>query len=261
MIRTLFIIALAGLVLATAAIGGAFALGGRDLARHGWAWTFQDGDGDTVSFEREDGTQAAEVTRTLAWSGGQTLNVDLSADVDYVQGDTAGVTITGPAHLVEKVGLVGNRLTWVRDGDGPDHERIIFGGRDGGWGISVQSEAVRIVVTAPNINRFDLESSADLTLTNYDQDTLAVDISGSGDVRAGGRTRALELDISGSGDADLSDLVTTDANVAIAGSGDARVAPTGRADITISGSGDVDVTTRPTTVNQNVSGSGDVSVG
>ena len=39
MIRTLFIIAAAGLVLATASLGGAFALGGRDMARHGWAWT------------------------------------------------------------------------------------------------------------------------------------------------------------------------------------------------------------------------------
>lgn len=261
MIRTLFIIAVAGLVLATVSIGGAFALGGRDMARNGWEWTFHDRDGDTVSFERDDGTRPAEVTRTLDWTGGQSLTIDLSADVDYVQGEMPGVTVTGPAHLVEKVRLAGDRLTWIEDADGPDHERIIFGRRDGGRGIWVQSEEVRIVVTAPNINRFDLESSADLTLRNYDQDTLAIDVSGSGDVRASGRTRALEVDISGSGDADLSDLATTDVNVAIAGSGDATVAPTGKADITLSGSGDVDVTTRPATVNQSVSGSGDVSVG
>ena len=261
MIRTLFIIAAAGLVLATASLGGAFALGGRDMARHGWEWTFHDRDGDTVSFERDDGTRAEDVTRTIAWTGGESLTVDLSADVEYVQGDTPGVTVTGPANLVERVRLVGDRLTWIEDDDGPDHERVIFGRREGGRGIWIHSEAVRIVVTAPNISSFDLEGSADLTLKDYDQDTLAVDISGSGEVYANGRTRALEVDISGSGDADLSALTTTDANVAIAGSGDARVAPTGRADISISGSGDVDVTTRPATVNQDITGSGDVSVG
>jgi len=259
MIRTLFIIAAAGLVLATASLGGAFALGGRDMASNGWAWTFHDKDGDSVSFERDDGARAEDVTRTLAWTGGQSLTIDLSADVDYVQGETSGVTITGPAELVEKVRLVGDRLTWAEDNDGPNHETVVFGRREGGRGVWVHSEAVRIVVTAPNINSFDLEGSADLTLRDYDQDTLTVDISGSGEVSANGRVRALELDISGSGDADLTGLTTTDANVAITGSGDATVGPTGKADITIAGSGDVDVTTTPATVNQNVSGSGDVN--
>lgn len=257
MIRTLLIIAVAGIVLATASLGGAFALGGRDMARHGWEWTFHDKDGDTLSFQRDDGTRAADVTRTLEWTGGQTLTVDLSADVDYVQGDTAGVTVTGPAALVEKVRLIDGRLSWT-DRDGPNHETVVFGRREHGRGIWVHSEAVKIVVTAPDINTFNVEGSSNLFLRDYDQDTLSVDISGSGEVSATGRTRSLEVDISGSGDADLGSLVTTDANVAIAGSGDAVVAPTGKADISISGSGDTVLTTRPATVNQTVSGSGEV---
>lgn len=260
MIRTLFIIAVAGLVLATASLGGAFALGGRDMARHGWEWTFRDKDGDTVSFERDDGTRNPDTTRTLAWTGGQTLTVDLSADVEYVQGDTPGVTVTGPAQLVEKVRLVDGRLTWA-DTDGPNHETVVFGRNEHGRGIWVHSEEVKIVVTAPAINTFNVEGSASVLLRDYDQDTLSVDISGSGEVSATGRTRALEVDISGSGDADLGSLVTTDANVAIAGSGDAVVAPTGKADISISGSGDTVLTTRPATVNQNISGSGEVDMG
>ena len=257
MIRTLLIIAAAGLVLATASLGGAFALGGRDMARHGWEWTFRDRDGDTVRFERDDGTRGPDVTRTLAWTGGQTLTVDMSADVDYVQGATAGVTVTGPAEMVERIRLVDGRLTWA-DTDGPNHETVVFGRSEHGRGIWVHSEEVKIVVTAPNINSFNVEGSANLMLRDYDQDTLAIDISGSGEVTATGRTRALEVDISGSGDADLAALVTTDANVAIAGSGDAVVAPTGRADISIAGSGDVVLNTRPATVNQEVTGSGEV---
>lgn len=260
MIRTLFIIAAAGLVLATVSLGGAFALGGRDMARHGWEWTFRDKDGDTVSFERDDGTRNPDTTRTLAWTGGQTLTVDLSADVEYVQGDTPGVTVTGPAQLVEKVRLVDGRLTWA-DTDGPNHETVVFGRNEHGRGIWVHSEEVKIVVTAPAINTFNVEGSASVLLRDYDQDTLSVDISGSGEVSATGRTRALEVDISGSGDADLGSLTTTDVNVAIAGSGDAVVAPTGKADISISGSGDTVLTTRPATVNQNISGSGEVDLG
>ena len=257
MIRTLLIIAAAGLVLAAAALGGAFALGGRDMARHGWEWTFRDRDGDTVSFERDDGTRGPDVTRTLEWTGGQTLTVDMAADVDYVQGATPGVTITGPARLVERVRLVDGRLTWA-EADGPNHETVVFGRREHGRGIWVHSEEVKVVVTAPNINTFNVEGSANVSLSDYDQDTLSIDISGSGEVSATGRTRALEIDISGSGDANLGELATTDANVAIAGSGDARVSPTGTADISISGSGDVELATLPATVNQTVSGSGEV---
>jgi len=262
MIRTLFIIAAAGLVLATASLGGAFALGGRDMARNGWAWTFHDEDGDTVRFQRADDSRSPDVTRQIAWTGGDTLTVDLSADVDYVQGDTAGVTVTGPADLVEKVRLVDGRLSWVvDDSDGPNHETVVFGGNRDGRGMWAHSEAVRIVVTAPNVKTFNLEGSSNLMLRDYDQDTLAIDISGSGEVTATGRTRALEVDISGSGDADLGSLTATDANIAIAGSGDATVAPTGRADISISGSGDVALTTRPATVNQSIDGSGEVTLG
>ena len=259
MIRTLLIIAAAGLVLATASLGGAFALGGRDMARHGWEWTFEDRDGDTVSFERDDGTRGPDTTRTLDWTGGQTLTVDLSADVEYVQGETPGVTVTGPARLVEKVRLVDGRLTWA-DTDGPNHETVVFGRNEHGRGIWVHSEEVKIVVTAPAINTFNVEGSASVQLRDYDQDTLSVDISGSGEVSATGRTRALEVDISGSGDADLGSLTTTAVNVAIAGSGDAVVAPTGTADLSISGSGDAVLTTRPATVNQNISGSGEVDM-
>lgn len=257
MIRTLLIIAGAALVLAVVTIGGAAALGGRDMARHGWEWTFHDDDGDTVSFERADGTQPAEVTRTLAWTGGDTLVVDLAADVAYVQGATPGVVVTGAPSLVERVRLEGNRLT-MTDAEGPQSERVIFGRRADGTGIWVGSDEVRIVVTAPSVKTFDLRGSGDLELRGYDQDALTIDQSGSGDIAATGRVRSLTLDQSGSGDADLSALSAVDAVVDLSGSGGADIAPTGLATVSISGSGDVDLSTRPASLRQNITGSGDV---
>jgi len=259
MIRTLLIIAVAALVLATASLGGAAALGGRDLARHGWAWTFHDDNGESDRFERVRGGGSDDlgpvVTRTLSWDGDQSLAIDAAMNVEYVQGPTTGVVVTGPRSLADRVRLDNGRLSL---GDGG--ERVVFGWDQNGPTARSERDELRIVVTAPNLNAFNMEGSGRLTLRDYDQETLAVDISGSGEVEANGRTRALTLYISGSGDADLSGLATTDARVTIAGSGDARVAPTGRADISISGSGDVGLTTRPANVNQTISGSGDVSI-
>lgn len=259
MIRTLLIIAAAGLVLATASIGGAMALGGRDMARHGWEWTLHDRDGDTVSFKRDDGTRSAPATRDLEWTGGNRLDIDLAGQVDYVQGAEAGVVVTGPAALVERVRLENGRLS-LADSDGPHHEQVWFGRRGNGRGVWVESEELKITVTAPNVSTFDLEGSGRLNIRDYDQETLAIDLSGSGHLNAHGRTRSLELDISGSGEAELEGLTLIDANVAISGSGEATLNPTGRADISISGSGDVDLLTRPAQLNQNVTGSGDVTM-
>ena len=50
MIRNLLIISGAGLVLAIVGIGGAFAVGGRDLIRHERTWVITDDEaGDVVS--------------------------------------------------------------------------------------------------------------------------------------------------------------------------------------------------------------------
>ena len=74
MIRTLFIIAGAALVLCVVTVGGSLALGGHDLQRHGWAWTFKDDNGESVRFDRVKGGGTDDLgpftTRTLTWAGG-----------------------------------------------------------------------------------------------------------------------------------------------------------------------------------------------
>jgi hypothetical protein len=248
MIRTLLIITGASLVLCIAALGGAAALGGQDLARHGGSWTFwDDGEPHTVRVLRNDrGPRAA---RTLAWDGSDRLDVDVGAEVTYVQGDEASVVVSGPKEQVDALRLTAGRLTY--DGDGDRGDNVVFG-----WGDRVP---LRITVTAPSVNTFNVSGWADLLIRNYDQPSLFVGIDGSGEVEATGRTEAVELDISGSGDVDFSGLETRDADVEISGSGEAIVGPTGAARIAISGSGDVDLSRRPASLTQSISGSGDVN--
>ena len=246
MIRTLLIITGASLVLCVATLSGAAAIGGNDLARHGWTWTFRDdGEDHTVHFERGDDSPA--VTRNLAWTGGDTLAVEIPGDVTYVQGDTPSVVITGKKSMVDRVNLIDGRLTWDDD-DGTD--QVVFGWHN--------NSRLRVVVTAPAVKRFDLESSADLSIRDYDQPTFELNVSGSGDVDASGETQTATIDTTGSGDSDLSGLRLTDAEIDTSGSGDLRVGPTGTARIDISGSGDVDLTSRPANLTQSVSGSGDI---
>ncbi|WP_029417312.1 GIN domain-containing protein [Brevundimonas bacteroides] len=257
MIRTLFIIAGAALVLSIATIGGAAALGSRDLAANGWSWTFTEDEWGNGRIQRAGKAEdlGPDVTRSVAFEGGERLELDLSADVTYVQGDETTVVITGPETVIERIRVQGSRL-WMEDGP----ERVTLRWNGHGLDGYSDSERIRITVTAPSVTTFDLEGSSDLKIRDYDQDALSIDVSGSGEIEADGRARTLELDISGSGEVDLSRLELTDANVAIAGSGETSLRPTGRADITISGSGDVELLQRPTTLNQNVNGSGDIDV-
>ena len=248
MIRTLLIITGASLVLCAASLAGAAALGGNDLARNGWSWTFRDhsdGHDETVRFERA--ADGPPVTRTLAWTGGDRLDIEVNADVTYVQGDEASVVVTGPRNQVEGLRLDGGRLTFDDD---DNVDVVVFGWRN--------SAPLRITVTAPSVRRFDLSSSGDLVIRDYDQPDLTLVVTGSGEVEAGGRTGRVDLDISGSGEADLSRLETRDADIDISGSGEAAVGPTNAARIDISGSGNVELTRRPASVTQSISGSGEV---
>ena len=248
MIRTLLIITGASLVLCIAALAGAAAIGGQDMARHGWTWTLRghgDGRDETVRFQRAD--SGPRVTRTLAWDGSDRLDVDVAAHVTYVQGDAASVEVVGPRDQVEGLRLRGGRLTF----DDDDTKVVVFGWRN--------HDRLRIIVTAPSVRTFGLSGSGDLVIRDYDQPSLSVSINGSGEVDATGRTETLDLDISGSGEADLSGVETRDANVKISGSGDAIVSPTGVARISISGSGEVDLTRRPASLTQTISGSGEVN--
>lgn len=257
MIRNLLIIAGAAFVLSLVTLGGAAAIGGRDMAAHGWSWTFRDGENGDFKVVRADDQRAAEVTRTLAWTGGDTLVIDLPGTVEYVQGDTPGITVRGSADRVDRVRIDGNRLTLA--GTDEKGERVVYGRNHNGRGFWINDDQVHIIVTAPKVSTFDILGSADLTLSGYNQDSLTLNISGSGDVSGSGATKTLALTISGSGDVDLSDLLSEDTDVSISGSGDARIAPAGVAKVNLSGSGDVDLATRPTSLSQTITGSGDVT--
>lgn len=256
MIRNLLIITGVGFILAVVGIGGAMALGGRDLAGTGWTWVITDDEAGDESFRVERGEVSPQTTRTIEWTGSDTLAIDLPADVTYVQGSEAGISITGPSTVVDRVRFTDGRLTLLNAEEGD--RAYIRWSRTGirGWS---ETEALKITVTAPSVTTFDVAGSSELDVRAYDQPTLNLTLSGNSEAIIQGRTETVSLDISGSGDADLEAVGMTDATVTVSGNGDARLGPTGQATVDLSGSGDVTLTRRPARLEQTISGNGSLN--
>jgi hypothetical protein len=105
--------------------------------------------------------------------------------------------------------------------------------------------------------RIDISGSGDIDM---DLQAAKVDagLSGSGDLRLKGVSGDLIVDVSGSGDIKCLDLKAKKVSLSISGSGDAALNVSNELKVDISGSGDVSYRGNPATVNQSVSGSGDI---
>lgn len=244
MIRVLLMIAIAGFVLSVGAISAAVAIGGPDIITRG-GWTVArhwDGhnDWDWDDHPHRSADLGAQVDRTLEWSGSDSLEVDLPADVRYVQAEGPGtVTVTGPQRLVEDVVVRGDSIRYER-------------------GRRSHGAKLAIVVRAPRVQRFDVSGRSTLAIEEYRQERLSLDASGMAEITAKGETGEIDLDVSGVGDVDLSQLKTRGARVDISGEGDATIAPTEWARLEVSGMGDIRLTTRPKSLETDISGAGKV---
>jgi len=246
MIRVLLMIAVAGFVLSVGTISAAVAIGGPEAVAHG-GWNLagkHHGDWDWDDDHDRSDRWGGSTTRTLEWSGSTSLDLDLAADVRYIQAaGPATVTITGPERLVDHVIIRDDTIKYEDRGHRTHRTRL------------------NIVVRAPNISNFDISGRNNLTIEGYQQPNLRLNISGSADIKAAGETEALTLDLSGSGDADLGALKTKGAEVDISGSADATIAPTDWANLDISGRGDVRLLTRPEKLETDITGSGRIHHG
>ncbi|OYW78483.1 MAG: DUF2807 domain-containing protein, partial [Asticcacaulis sp. 32-58-5] len=215
MIRKLFIVAGAGFVLSVACLSGAAALASKDMAAGGWNWSLIE-HGDNIRFLKRTTAEAEpSVTRTLEWAGAKALSIDIPAEVVYTQSPNVSVSVTGPKSLAERVRIDAGRLYLV---DGADAQNVVnFKWGHDGFNVQTSDGDLKIVISAPEVERFIVSGISDLDIKAYDRPSLELTISGTGDVDAVGRTQALKLDMSGTGDADLEGLRTNDAEVTLSG--------------------------------------------
>ncbi|QUD89467.1 GIN domain-containing protein [Phenylobacterium montanum] len=249
MIRTLALIAAVSFVLAIGCFAGVMASAGGPFwiddsgQVHRGTWSHWDHDHeDHEHWNRshdDDGDRSPAAQRDFTWTGGHKLIIDVPADVTYQQGAATKLTISGPQAVLNRLRVQNGEIS--TDGFGWDDGRL------------------KISLTAPDVDSFEVNGSGDLAITGFNHDQLSVEIAGSGKAAAEGQAKRAELHISGSGDADFTNLKLDEAKVEVSGSGDAVIGPKQMAQVDISGSGNVRLLNAPKTQKFSVSGSGQVT--
>ncbi|MEY4255000.1 MAG: hypothetical protein RLZZ141_227 [Pseudomonadota bacterium] len=178
------------------------------------------------------------VSRDFPWAASDRLEVNDVAEITYIQGPIAKLTIQAPKAVLDDIEI--------------DHGTI---SRDGGHGWDGK---LKVTLTAPNVHRFELGGVQSLTLRQFDQQDLEINLSGTGSVTGTGKVKALSLDISGAGSADLSGMQMDEAEVSLSGAGSAKLGPRASANISISGIGGVELTRKPASLSTSISGLGQV---
>lgn len=180
----------------------------------------------------------AIVTREFRWGGGDRADICVPGTVYYAPGPAWRVTVTGPEASVDSLRIEDGQIYFDRAATDSD------------------SSSLEVRITGPSLESFGLRGSGTLVLQNLAQDSLEIDLFGSGSVRGHGAVGRLELRIFGSGNADLARVTAGDVDTAVFGSGNADVAPTGDVEILTFGSGNVRLHTRPKHVSTKTFGSG-----
>lgn len=171
------------------------------------------------------------------------IAVSLPAQVNLVQTTVEGVTVTADDNVVPAIEtVVAERVLHLRLRKGVAY---------------TSKTPIRINVSARAIDSIAVAGSGDVKAPGVQGARLVVTISGSGDVRVGGRVDELSVRISGSGNLDAQRLDAQRATVAIAGSGDAVLSARAALKANVAGSGGVGYYGDPA-VRKNVVGSGGV---
>jgi len=142
----------------------------------------------------------------------------------------------------------------------------------------VRNRVVRVYVSASYLDRVDLDGSGDISGDDLNGNDVVIELDGSGDIELEyitsnsieakldgsgnieltGNTTTYDAHLKGSGDLDGRFLNATDAEVFLDGSGDLKVKCSNSLDASLYGSGNIYYWGSPTTVNTQVTGSGDI---
>ena len=119
--------------------------------------------------------------------------------------------------------------------------------------------ATYVAVTTPTLTGLTLRGSGIVTLEGVRGRSFALQLPGSGIVRASGSVGTLRVSLGGSGDARLGGLTAREVDASVAGSGMIAVTVTESLNATVSGSGAILYGGNPPHVLTNVTGSGAVT--
>jgi hypothetical protein len=211
-------------------------------------------------------TSAGEQTtqdRTI--QGVTAVHLLTSGDLTITAGQTQALTVTAGANqlvglttqVIDGTLILDRKSTSADSGEisyaltVPPVTSIEISGSGSVAGVGVLAGDAQVIVSG----------SGSATQPGLVLSSVVVDLTGSGNVQLAGTAETSRITIDGSGQYDGSDLVTAETDVDSSGSGDAAVHATQRLGARASGSGSITYTGNPATVDQDASGSGDITAG
>jgi len=114
---------------------------------------------------------------------------------------------------------------------------------------------LRLELSAKNVKRVALSGAGKINVEGVDNDALAIELSGAGDVLLKGKTKKLKIGFSGAGKADATGLSASSVSVSISGAGKVELGEPKELDVKISGAGKVRYDGNPK-ISQKISGAG-----
>lgn len=245
MIRRFAIVAICGLVVCIVCLVGAAMVGGKALRDSGFNMASLQG-GDFNIFDMlsdrprcDDDSSSQQTSRSLPWTGGDGVSIELPANVHYRPGTGDQVVITGDSALISHVRVRGGSIRLsCRGSDSGDRLEITLPGRD--------------------FRRFNLAGTGKLTLEGIDQPELRISLAGAGEVEASGKTDDLDVEMAGASQAKLGALAAGRVKIKMAGANDAEIAPRDYLNAKIAGVGDVKLLTEPAKIESEIAGAGHI---
>lgn len=184
-------------------------------------------------FALQTTVNAQEARRTSDISDFSEVELDASLDLRIQIADHFSIEILGDKDRVESVEL-------DRRGD----ELSINSNNGGfGWfGRKRNSGPLSIYITMPELEEITVNGSGDAEVIGLDNEDVALNIHGSGDLYVTGQSENVEIELHGSGDIEMDEVRGDNVEIEVHGSGNVEFSG-GTCDnisIEIEGSGDVD---------------------
>ncbi len=113
-------------------------------------------------------------------------------------------------------------------------------------------------VSVDNIEKVTVDGASDLVISRVDNKGLVMDLEGSGDIKASGKTGEFVTNITGTVDLDAKNLKSEKVRISVSGASDSFVYASKRLQADISGVGDIYYYGNPEEIIEDISGVGEL---
>lgn len=191
---------------------------------------------------------------------GSTLEIEFSGSVISIGGGQKTVIACGAGAIA----IGGNVIRgghFVRIGSNTDAYNVIYLDEDGATietGSAMELLGSIVEISLPNLTEACVKGSGGITIEEINQNSLTLNVQGSGDINISGAVSHLVSRVEGSGDIDASKLVAQSAELSVQGSGDIDARVIQAVNAVVEGSGDITVFGTPEQRREKVRGSGDI---